>query len=61
MFDSTEGSFRKISEQFVNNYFVLFYIGYLRQIEILGKKEVCANGSCLSILQVAMGGQVIKW
>ena len=40
MFDSTEGSFRKISEQFVNNYFVLFYIGYLRQIEILGKKEV---------------------
>eukprot|EP01051_Picozoa_sp_SAG22_P000768 SAG22_NODE_24_length_30194_cov_6.086327_1_plen_1216_part_00 len=41
--------------QFINNYFVLFYIAYLRQIEILGSSQVCGNGSCLSTLQQQLG------
>merc|ERR1740115_263297 len=41
--------------QFINNYFVLFYIGDLRQIEILGSSQVCSNGSCLETLQQQLG------
>eukprot|EP01052_Picozoa_sp_SAG31_P014605 SAG31_NODE_914_length_11058_cov_13.316270_6_plen_726_part_00 len=40
--------------QFINNYFVLFYIGYLRQIEIMGSAQVCSNGSCLETLQTQL-------
>ena len=39
--------------QFVNNYFVLFYIAYLRQIEFQGSKKEC-NQSCLGELQLQM-------
>jgi hypothetical protein len=48
---------------------VLFYIGYLQQIEILGRRGVCSNGSCLGILQQqlavvftfqTLGGQIIE-
>jgi hypothetical protein len=39
--------------QFVNNYFVLFYIAYLRQIEFMGSKKEC-NKSCLGELQLQM-------
>jgi hypothetical protein len=39
--------------QFVNNYFVLFYIAYLRQIEIMGTKKECYQ-SCLSELNIQM-------
>ena len=42
--------------QFINNYFVLFYIGYLRQLKdpFLGVSEVCAGGSCLGQLQTQL-------
>lgn len=36
--------------QFVNNYFVLFYIAYLRQVEFMGSKKEC-DRSCLGELQ----------
>lgn len=39
--------------QFVNNYFVLFYIAYLRQIEFMGSKKEC-DKSCLGELQLQM-------
>jgi hypothetical protein len=39
--------------QFVNNYFVLFYIAYLRQIEFMGTKKECEE-SCLGELQMQM-------
>jgi hypothetical protein len=39
--------------QFVNNYFVLFYIAYLRQIEFMGQKKEC-DKSCLGELQMQM-------
>jgi len=39
--------------QFFNNYFVLFYIAYLRQIEFMGSKKECEK-SCLGELQAQM-------
>jgi hypothetical protein len=39
--------------QFVNNYFLLFYIAYLRQIEFAGASKLC-DKSCLSELQMQM-------
>jgi len=39
--------------QFVNNYFILFYIAYLRQIEFGGVKKQCLQ-SCLGELQMQM-------
>jgi hypothetical protein len=46
--------------QFVNNYFILFYIAYMRQVDTtaLGGPEVevtqCAGGSCLGQLQTQL-------
>ena len=47
--------------QFVNNYFVLFYIAYMRQIDLSGLPGVpdvdseCKGGSCLSELSIQVG------
>eukprot|EP01048_Picozoa_sp_COSAG05_P015979 COSAG05_NODE_1997_length_3729_cov_2.409091_1_plen_341_part_10 len=42
--------------QFVNNYFVLFYIAYMREFEdpISKQSNRCANGNCLPELQVQL-------
>ena len=42
--------------QFVNNYFVLFYIGYMREIPdpFTNKAHPCAGGSCLPELQTQL-------
>jgi|EP01046_Picozoa_sp_COSAG06_P012677 hypothetical protein len=42
--------------QFVNNYFVLFYIGYMREIPdpFTHEAHPCASGSCLPELQTQM-------
>jgi len=39
--------------QFINNYFLLFYIAYLRQIEFAGSSKQC-DKSCLGELQMQM-------
>lgn len=48
--------FKEFVFQFVNNFFVLFYIGYMRQVDTsfldLDVDAECANGSCLSELEV---------
>ena len=43
--------------QFVNNYFILFYIGYMRQLKVPGVDidAECKSGSCLTMLQVQVG------
>eukprot|EP01048_Picozoa_sp_COSAG05_P005704 COSAG05_NODE_347_length_10963_cov_157.340943_3_plen_82_part_00 len=41
--------------QFVNNYFVLFYIAYMRQIQVGDIDAECSDGSCLSELQTQVG------
>jgi hypothetical protein len=42
--------------QFVNNYFVLFYIAYLREVEdpISGQSHPCPGGNCLPELQMQL-------
>ena len=43
--------------QFVNNYFVLFYIAYMRQVEVPGVNvdAECKSGSCMGQLQIQVG------
>eukprot|EP01051_Picozoa_sp_SAG22_P009632 SAG22_NODE_815_length_7037_cov_6.192130_5_plen_482_part_00 len=42
--------------QFINNYFVLFYIAYLREVEdpISGRAHPCEGGNCLRTLQMQL-------
>eukprot|EP01052_Picozoa_sp_SAG31_P044055 SAG31_NODE_7544_length_1659_cov_1.489103_2_plen_414_part_01 len=40
--------------QFVNNYFILFFIAYLQQVEIEGLRSNKCEQSCLPVLQAQM-------